>query len=140
MTVEPKCISSLLSNFKKRSCLGSKCLAERGEEGFSKNGKMPWIGYPTIVEVILDLQQLGQANSPGNGGAASPHIRIENVYQDSKLVQKHRLSTFQHLHQDMILFRPCKNVSNNHRCQKGLEEIWPFCQRFFLEFYSSLDL
>ena len=58
MTVEPKCISSLLSNFKKRSCLGSKCLAERGEEGFSKNGKMPWIGYPTIVEVILDRDVL----------------------------------------------------------------------------------
>ena len=51
--MEPKYISTLLSNLKKRSCLGSKCLAERGDEGFSKNGKTPWIGYPTIVEVIL---------------------------------------------------------------------------------------
>ena len=58
-TVEQKHVSTLLSNFKKRSCLGSKCLSERGEDGFSKNGKTPWIGYPTIVEVILDIMQLG---------------------------------------------------------------------------------
>ena len=53
VTVEPKHVSTLLSKFKKRSCLGSKCVAERGEEGFSENGTTPWIGYPTIVEVNL---------------------------------------------------------------------------------------
>ena len=49
--MEQKFVSSLLSRFPKSSCLGSKCLAERGEDGFSKDGKAPWIGYPTVVEV-----------------------------------------------------------------------------------------
>ena len=56
MTVEPKYISFCVVKFQEKILSGKyKCLAERGEEGFSKNGKMPWIGYPTIVEVILDL-------------------------------------------------------------------------------------
>ena len=54
MTVEPKYISFCVVKFQEKILSGKyKCLAERGEEGFSKNGKMPWIGYPTIVEVIL---------------------------------------------------------------------------------------